>query len=98
MNLCLAGYELVISVLLSRLAGWLAALVGNIQGEGTRPYPGSFFGSLARPLIQRRTLVKRRCRRSMHIHINETKSRGREQKRSESMKLSMKRLCCENLD
>ena len=38
------------------------------------------FGSLARHLIQRHTLVKHCCRRSMHIHINEAKERGREKK------------------
>lgn len=56
------------------------------------------FGSLARHLIQRHTLVKHCCRRSMHIHINEAKRARKGKERSESMKLNMKRSRIEKLD
>lgn len=44
--------------------------------DGGRMIAGSFFWQLGQAFDSgTHTLVKHRCRRSMHIHINETKSK-----------------------
>lgn len=69
-NMCFTAYALVSLVLV--LLGLLAGLLWRYHSG--KNMTAASFGSPAHPLIQRCVLVKRSCRRSMHIHINEMKS------------------------